>query len=147
MVGPSEITVLGPQGSGPTDRGPGEGSVLNNSSVVVMVRWRAGSALLSGDIETEAQAELLRTVAPRADILKVPHHGSARQDPAFLAAIGARAALISVGADNGYGHPAPVTLAALHRFGARIYRTDQSGDLAVIDQNGRLALIARGKTS
>ncbi|MFI6325798.1 ComEC/Rec2 family competence protein [Nonomuraea sp. NPDC050556] len=145
VFGPSEVTVLAPDGSDPADDGPGEGSVLNNSSVVVMVRWRAGTALLSGDIETEAQAELLQKAAPRADILKVPHHGSARQDPAFLAAVGARAALISVGADNDYGHPAPVTLGALQRFGATVYRTDLSGDLAVVDQDGHLAVIARGK--
>lgn len=145
VFGPSEVTVLAPDGADPADNGPGEGSVLNNSSVVVMVRWQAGTALLSGDIETEAQAELLQKAAPRADILKVPHHGSARQDPAFLAAVGARAALISVGADNDYGHPAPVTLAALHRFGTNVYRTDKSGDLAVVDQNGHLAVITRGK--
>jgi competence protein ComEC len=144
QLGPSEVTILAPDPSQGKAGGQGEGSLINNASVVASVRWRAGSALLSGDIETEAQDELLRRLAPRADVLKVPHHGSRRLDPAFFASVGARAALISVGADNDYGHPAPSTIALLQRLGARVYRTDQSGDLAVIDQDGRLAVVARG---
>lgn len=122
----------------------GEGGEINNSSVVVHVRWPHGSLMLSGDIETDAQSELLRRGVPTADILKVPHHGSARQDHAFLAAVGARAALISVGADNDYGHPAVPTLSVLHRLGVRVHRTDQSGDLAVIEQGTSLAIVGRG---
>ncbi|GAA4046188.1 ComEC/Rec2 family competence protein [Nonomuraea soli] len=138
--GPSEVTVLGPPTGSPASEGPGEGSAVNNASIVLHVRWSAGSALLSGDIETEAQTALVRHGLPSVDVLKVPHHGSARQDPAFLAATGARAALISVGADNLYGHPAPFTLAALHRLGTRIYRTDQAGHLVVLERDGRLAV-------
>ncbi|MFI6600434.1 ComEC/Rec2 family competence protein [Nonomuraea sp. NPDC050536] len=144
VFGPCELTVLAPDPGAGELGGQGEGSVINNSSVVMRARWRAGSVLLGGDVETEAQAEILRRVAPTSDILKVPHHGSARQDPEFLAAVGARAALISVGADNDYGHPAPSTLALLNRLGARVYRTDKSGDLAVIAHNGTLAIAARG---
>ncbi|NRQ40559.1 MBL fold metallo-hydrolase [Nonomuraea sp. NN258] len=141
--GPSELTVLAP---GPPQEGlfgQGEGSVINNSSVVVHVRWRAGSALLSGDMETEAQDALVGALSVRADILKVPHHGSRRQSPAFLAAVGARAALISAGEDNDYGHPAAMTLARLRQLGMNVYRTDQSGDLAVVEREGRLAVIQR----
>ncbi|MFI7125367.1 ComEC/Rec2 family competence protein [Nonomuraea sp. NPDC050153] len=142
--GPSELTVLGPDLTPGEMNGQGEGSAINNSSVVVHVRWRSGSILLSGDLETEAQDELLRRTVVRADILKTPHHGSNRQSPAFLSAVGARAALISVGADNDYGHPAMSTLAALRRMGAGIYRTDQSGDLAVVEREGRMAVVPRG---
>ncbi|WP_113702906.1 ComEC/Rec2 family competence protein [Nonomuraea lactucae] len=144
-LGPSEVTVLAPDPTKGQSNGQGEGSAINNSSVVVHVRWRAGSALLSGDIETEAQRDLLRGPLPRADILKVPHHGSPRQDPAFFSAVGPRAALISVGADNDYGHPAQPTVAILHRLGAHVYRTDRSGDLAVVDHDGRLAVLTRGR--
>ncbi|MCG5211876.1 ComEC/Rec2 family competence protein [Streptosporangium soli] len=142
--GPSEVTVLAPYGDA-VPAGPGEGSVVNNASVVLHVRWAAGSALLSGDMETEAQADLLRRGFPRVEILKIPHHGSARQDPAFVAATGARAGLISVGSGNDYGHPAPATLSLLAWHGIRIYRTDRSGDLAVIDDQGRLAILSRGQ--
>ncbi|MEU1877319.1 ComEC/Rec2 family competence protein [Streptosporangium sp. NPDC020072] len=138
--GPSELTVLAPW-DGTSPPGGGEGTTINNASVVLHVRWAAGTALLSGDVETEAQAELLRRGLPRADILKVPHHGSARYDPGFLAATGARAALISVGAGNDYGHPAPSTVTGLLALGMRVYRTDLSGTLTVVAREAGLAVV------
>ena len=58
---------------------------------------------LTGDVEPEA--DLLRRSADlRATVLKLPHHGSRHQEPAFLDAVGARVVLTSVGADNTYGH-------------------------------------------
>ncbi|MEV7807782.1 ComEC/Rec2 family competence protein [Microbispora sp. NPDC088329] len=104
-----------------------------------------GAALLAGDLETEAQEALVRCGLPRVDVLKVPHHGSSRQAPAFLAATGARAALISVGAVNDYGHPAPLTLRRLRWLGMRPYRTDLSGDIAVVAAHNGLAVVVRGK--
>ncbi|WP_344940680.1 ComEC/Rec2 family competence protein [Sphaerisporangium flaviroseum] len=142
-LGPVSLGVLGPVPEA-VSAGPGEGSMANNASIVIHARWATGSALLSGDVEIEAQAELLRQGLPRADILKVPHHGSARQDPDFLAATGARAALISVGADNDYGHPAPLTLNRLRGLGMRVYRTDQGGDLAVVADPTGLSIVPRG---
>lgn len=148
--GPVELTVLAPE-PGQAREGPGEGAIANNGSVVLLLRWfdsenrPVGSALLAGDLETEAQAALLRRGVPAVDLLKVPHHGSSRQDPRFLAATRARAALISVGADNDYGHPAPLTMSRLGLLGMRIYRTDTSGDLAVVARDGHLAVVPRGK--
>ncbi|MBB5133086.1 competence protein ComEC [Thermocatellispora tengchongensis] len=142
-LGPCEITVLAPY-AGRAATGPTESARVNNASLVLHVRWAAGSALLGGDIEPEAQGDLLRHGLPPADVLKVPHHGSQRQNPAFLSATGARAALISVGADNDYGHPAPATIARLSWQGTRAYRTDRDGDLAVLDLGGHLAVLPRG---
>ncbi|WP_344317252.1 ComEC/Rec2 family competence protein [Acrocarpospora pleiomorpha] len=141
--GQAEITVLAPNAEDPI-QGQGEGSMTNNASVVLLVRWPTGSALLAGDLETEAEDTLLRTGVPPVDILKVPHHGSGRQSPAFLAATRSRAALISVGADNNYGHPAQTTISRLTWLGTRVYRTDRAGDLAVIPHQGRLAVVPRG---
>ncbi len=73
-------------------------------------------------------------------MFKVAHHGSANQDPDFVLGTGARLALISVGADNDYGHPAAQTLALLDDLGAITYRTDQDGDIAVVDKAGQLAV-------
>jgi competence protein ComEC len=78
----------------------------------------------------------------RADILKVPHHGSAYSDPAFLAAVHASVALVSVGRDNDYGHPSPVLLRELAQLGVPLHRTDTEGDLAVVQQSGRLSVEA-----
>ncbi|WP_449060222.1 ComEC/Rec2 family competence protein [Planomonospora algeriensis] len=143
--GPSEFTVIGPVEGGGGARGGGEGTEVNNASVVMHVRWAAGTALLTGDIETEAQEDLLRRGLPPADVIKIPHHGSSGHHPGFFAASGARAALISVGAGNGYGHPASVTLARLNRLGMRTHRTDLSGDLAVVLRDGGLAIVPRGR--
>ncbi|GIH27593.1 hypothetical protein Aph01nite_59030 [Acrocarpospora phusangensis] len=73
QFGSTEITVLAPSTETPI-QGQGEGSMTNNASIVLVVRWPAGSALLAGDLETEAETALLRHGVPRVDILKVPHH-------------------------------------------------------------------------
>jgi competence protein ComEC len=52
-------------------------------------------------------------------------------------------ALVSVGADNDYGHPAEETLAPLEAAGARVLRTDRDGDLAVVEREGRLSTATR----
>ena len=119
--------------------GPGDGSTANNASVVLLAEVRGFRLLLSGDVEPEGQAAIAASLPRlRADVLKVPHHGSRYQDLAFLTSLGARVALVSVGADNDYGHPAASTVDALERAGALVLRTDRSGDLAVVVSDGRL---------
>ena len=76
-------------------------------------------------------------------MLKVPHHGSAHQDPDFVAATEADVALLSAGRDNTYGHPAPSTLDLLARLGAAWWRTDLQGDLAVVVRDGRVGVLTR----
>jgi competence protein ComEC len=73
----------------------------------------------------------------------VPHHGSADTDPEFLAASGARVALLSVGADNTYGHPTARLLSFLARDGMRVHRTDREGDLAVAGSADSWGVAAR----
>jgi competence protein ComEC len=65
------------------------------------------------------------------DVVKVAHHGSADQHPALLDRLRPALALVSCGADNTYGHPAPRTLAALDAAGVTVLRTDRHGALAV----------------
>jgi competence protein ComEC len=131
-------TVLGPRRLVPG------GSPPNNASVVLRVQTHGLVLLLTGDVEPEAQGLLLADPGSlRADVLKVPHHGSANQDPAFLRAVGASVALVSVGVGNPYGHPAPSTLAALAGLGMVVGRTDEDGDLAVVPVDGHPALVPR----
>jgi competence protein ComEC len=122
--------------------GPGDGTTANNASVVLMVRIRGVTFFLGGDLEPEGQAAL-QTLLPglRVDVLKVPHHGSRYQDVAFLASLGARLAVISVGAGNDYGHPAPETVRALRSTGARVLRTDHDGSIAIVEDHGRLGAV------
>ena len=70
------------------------------------------------------------------DVVKVAHHGSANLDPDLVAEVAAPVGIISVGAKNDYGHPAPSTLALLRTDGYAVYRTDRCGDVAVLDRNG-----------
>ena len=120
------------QGSMAED-GPTENSGPNNDSIVMAVTVNAqGGAfhiLLTGDIETPVQQILLRDRAQylKADVLKVPHHGSAKQDPDFIAAVAPTVSVISVGLGNPYGHPAPRTVYLAGADGARVYRTDLDG--------------------
>ncbi|WP_374455859.1 ComEC/Rec2 family competence protein [Nocardioides sp.] len=129
---------------GATLDGSGE-SAPNNASVVVLAQVRGLRILLTGDVEPSAQSALARDLAGlRVDVLKVPHHGSRHQDLDWLTSLGARLALVSVGEDNGYGHPAPDVLAALTAAGARVWRTDVSGDVVVVVREGEVGVVARG---
>jgi competence protein ComEC len=121
----------------------------NNSSLVLRVVARGHPMLLTGDAEIEAQQALLRDdpVDLPAEILKVPHHGSAYSSPEFLAAVHAHLAVISVGAGNDYGHPAAGLLAALGRLGVRTVRTDQAGDIAIRDRGGTLEVVTHRTTA
>lgn len=120
----------------------GDGSVENNASVVVLAERAGVRMLLTGDIEPEAQQALLRSSADlRADVLKVAHHGSRYQEPVLLSAVAPRVAVVSVGADNTYGHPAPQTLTALSRGGAQLLRTDRDGDVAVVGPAADLRVV------
>ena len=99
----------------------------NDQSIVVTVHGSARTMLLSGDIETYAQADLSEL---HADVLKVPHQGAATSDPAWLESVGAKLAVISVG-PNDYGHPADWVIETLSRSGAEVRRTDVDGDVIV----------------
>lgn len=100
----------------------------NDQSIVLRIGVPDGPRLLlTGDVETHAQADL---VGLEAEILKVPHQGAATSDPDWLRAVGAETAIVSVG-PNDFGHPSPEVLAALTEAGARVSRTDLDGDVVV----------------
>jgi competence protein ComEC len=123
----------------------GTNSDPNNSSLVLRLTAAGGrSVLLTGDVEKEAQQALLDLGVPlTADVLKVPHHGSSHQLPEFLDAVHARLTMTSVGAGNPFGHPSAATIGRLVREGARSYRTDRDGDIALVDRGGVLSSEAR----
>jgi competence protein ComEC len=112
---------------------PSTGSDVNNKSLVFRVTWEAIDFLFTGDIEAEAEAEILgRSEAVDAELLKVAHHGSdSSSTMAFLAAVGPSQAIISVGATNPYGHPGSEALQHLRDAGAIVYRTDLHGNILV----------------
>ena len=109
---------------------PGEGSQINNSSIAMLVTTPDWSIFTAGDLEPPAQHEILGTVRT-VDIYKVCHHGSKYQDQELMSALAAQIAVISVGAKNSYGHPAPETIASLTRLGTQVLRTDLDGAIAI----------------
>jgi len=128
----------------------GEGSDPNNASVVLLVEVNGVRLLLTGDVEPPAQGAMMTWAAQHgvdlhADVLKVPHHGSANQDPALWDAVDPRTAVISVGADNTYGHPDPQLVATLQARGIPVERTDLDGDIAVVlfDDDDTLRVVTR----
>ncbi len=141
-VGELTLTVLAPV------RAEGRPTVsedeANDASVVLLAESRGVRILLTGDVEPPGQAALRRAYPDlRVDVLKVPHHGSAHQDDAWLVGLGARWATVSAGRDNTYGHPAPGTLEVLTGAGATVLRTDLGGDVAVVVRDGEVGGIRR----
>jgi competence protein ComEC len=139
------IEVLGPRERPPAPVDSPEGTPVNDNSVVMRADTPAGRVLLTGDVELAGQAALLGSgVDLRADVLKVPHHGSRYSARAFLEAVQPRVALVSVGAGNDYGHPSHEVVGLLASSGAIVLRTDERGDIAVTSGDGGLAVVARG---
>jgi competence protein ComEC len=127
QVGSAAVDVLAPDPAWAT-----ASATPNDLCLLVRVTSGGLRLLLTGDLSAQAETRILDTgIDVRADVLKVPHHGSADTDPDFLAATRARVALISVGADNPYGHPTQRDLTWLEQDAMWVHRTDRQGDLAV----------------
>ena len=120
----------------------------NNASVALLITTPQLRMAFLGDLEPPAQSRLLAHLDDypalrRVDVLKVAHHGSANQDADLVRALAPRLALISCGLGNSYGHPAAATLRLLRSVGSTVLRTDQQGDLAVLDDAGRISVATR----
>ncbi len=142
--GAATLQVLWPR-PGPLEEGSGDGSSANDASVVLLAEVGGVRILLTGDIEPPGQAALAQALPDLdIDVLKVPHHGSRYQELGWLESLDAEVALVSVGADNDYGHPAAPVLDALSASGADVYRTDLSGDVVVVPHDDRPGVHTRG---
>ena len=125
-VGRWRLTVLGP---GVREGGRSEGR--NTDSLVLAARIFDRSLLLTGDIDAAAERRLARSRFHHwidSDLLKVAHHGSRTSTTEdWLDLVTPRRALISAGAHNAYGHPAPAVLTRLVRRKILVLRTDRQG--------------------
>jgi len=106
---------------------------LNDTSIVAKLIFGQTSFLFTGDAETEMEEKLINGgVDLKADVLKVAHHGSKNATSQnFLEKIQPKFAIISVGADNQFGHPNAMTVKRLENIGAEIFRTDEDGDIKI----------------
>ena len=126
------LRVLGPSDEALASAEP------NDASLVLKLTWRDTSFLLTGDIEIAGEEALLASDADlRSTVLKVPHHGSTTSSSAaFLRAVRPGMAVVSVGEDNPFGHPAP---AVLDRLDAPLLlRTDLHGTVRIETDGERL---------
>jgi competence protein ComEC len=112
---------------------PLAGADPNSQALVLLARWRWFSMLLTADAEA---GEVPIDPGP-VDVLKVAHHGSEDSGlGGLLDRTTPRLAVVSVGADNPYGHPAADTLTELARHGVQTLRTDRRGTIELdVDQN------------
>lgn len=127
--GGAELAVLVPCDADQAWASSGE----NDRSLVVHLRYRDRSVLLTGDIEQEGEARLVTQHRPRlrADLLKVPHHGSdTSSGQSLLDGVGASVAFISCGVRNRFEHPRPSVLDRLQQHGVLTLRTDRLGSIS-----------------
>ena len=125
MLGEASITVLGPVKSYAN---------TNDTSLVLMVQFGDTKFLLTGDMEMEAETDLIESGADlKADVLKVGHHGSNTSTGyRFLYEVDPTYAVISVGKDNDYGHPHDEPMSRLRDADVTVYRTDEMGGILAV---------------
>lgn len=109
----------------------------NNWSGVIRLTYGSTTYMFSGDAETQAETDMVNSGQTlSANILKVGHHGSnTSSSDAYLDKVKPQAAIISVGKNNSYGHPAATTISKLQARGIKIYRTDLQGGF-IFTSNG-----------
>lgn len=120
-------------------------TAINDTSAVVYLEYAGRKVLFLGDVSAKKESEILRDCKANlvccdgkyisldnVDILKVSHHGSATSSgEAFIAALGVKEAIFSVGKSNAYLHPSQSVLGVFSRVGARVHRTDEQGTIIV----------------
>lgn len=131
--GPCSLTVLSPSRSQRAERygswTVSSGKDLNNRSLVIRLECGQHSFLFTADVEQQSLDELLHVSNGfSARIVKVPHHGAKSSlNREWVNRLQAEAMVVSVGAHNRYGHPAPEVLDAYDKRGLPLYRTDRDG--------------------
>jgi len=127
-----QFRVLWPDPGRVPQRPPDGGTGINNVSIVLLGEVAGHRFLLAGDVEEGVDPELLARGLPQVDLLKVAHHGSrtASTRP-FLETVRPRVAVVSAGAGNPYGHPAPSTIERLKELARQTYRTDTDGTVEI----------------
>ncbi len=115
----------------------------NNTSLVVRIDYGETSFLFTGDMEVQAEDDMLDHWGEgydwHVDVLKVGHHGSETSTGyRFLRAVMPAYGIISVGKDNSYGHPHELPLSRLEQAGVTLYRTDLLGTILATSDGSRI---------
>jgi competence protein ComEC len=139
-----EISVLNPPVWNTTQRKARYLWDLNNASLVMRLRFKDVSVLLTGDIGKEAEGRILRKgYLLKSDVLKIPHHGSSSSSsPLFLEKVKPTYAILSVGERNIGRLPHPEVLKRYGQLGSRVLRTDKHGAVTVITDGDGVKVIS-----
>lgn len=119
-------------------------SDTNLNSIMAKLVFEKESFLFTGDIPSSVEKEVVKEESASLDsnVLKVSHHGSkTSSSDAFLEAVSPKIAVIQVGKDNKYGHPHQEVLERLQRYGIRVLRTDENGNIKIISNGESLKLL------
>ena len=112
-----------------------EENVINNNSLVFNIHYNNFSMLFTGDIEEIAEKRIIEITNKsrlKADIIKIPHHGSKTSSTReLLEIVLPKIALIGVGKDNLFGHPSSETIDKLDELEIKTYRTDINGEIMI----------------
>lgn len=116
---------------------------LNNSSVTAKFTYKDVSFLFCGDIEEEAELDILESRADiSADVLKVPHHGSETSaKKIFVQAVAPKYAVFCCGQENDYGHPHNSVVKLYQKLGVQLYRTDMHGTVVFVTDGDRIGVV------
>ncbi len=114
----------------------------NDTSVVSRLVLGYNSFLFTGDISETAEKEIItKTIEIDSDVLKISHHGSKySSSEEFLREVSPEIAVISVGKDNSYGHPTTEVLENLNKYGIKVLRTDEAGDIKIISDGKKIKI-------
>ncbi len=115
------------------------GRTLNNHSLVARLWVAGGSILVPGDVERESEYQLMKWKEwLKADLLKVPHHGSSTSTVLpWLQWVAPQWSVISVGQNNRFNHPAPAVVRRLQQSGSRVLQTAREGAIWLRYQDNR----------
>jgi competence protein ComEC len=141
MFGKAKVSVLHPR-AGYIARDRQAYAAENDRSLVLRIQSEGKDMVFTGDIGTDAEQGLISaTPGLKADLIKVPHHGSkSSSSGAFVAHMRPEVAIITVGRGNPYHHPSDEVLARYERTGARICRTDQDGAVTISVKKGMFVI-------
>ncbi|MEO9079463.1 MAG: DNA internalization-related competence protein ComEC/Rec2, partial [Rhodanobacter sp.] len=105
----------------------------NDNSCVLLIEGRGGRILLTGDISSRVEPDVVAALGKgRAPILLMPHHGSKSSSSApFISALKPPFAVVSAGWRNRFGHPRPEVLARYAEAGVPVFNTAQEGAMAL----------------
>ena len=112
----------------------------NDSSIVLKLKHGKKSFLFTGDISAKVEKQIASKYNVNVDVLKVSHHGSSSSSAvSFVKETSPQYSIVSVGAENNYGHPNANVVRRLDKYSKKVYRTDKNGTVVITSTGSKLS--------